>query len=363
MLLLLFFVCIKLFNSFFEKYDCFYSVEAVSNLNCNGCVITYPITETEYAFKRPELIPDIVISLGNFVATYKLKEILRMYNKKIENWLVSDSGCVRDPYFSLTNIFEGNFVEFFQKLTCVDFSEANHEYYKKWNNAASSINLGDLKFSSLSIARELSKSIPDYSILHTAILNSTRITQFFDFNKTVKYYSNLGALGIDGCLATFIGHSLVTENLSFLLIGDLSFFYGMNGISIRGIKNNVRIILLNNGGGEEFKIKLPYTGMDKFVCAQNKRTAKGWVESLGFEYFSAASNDEVRDALSIFAQESETPLFLEIFIDIDEDSELIRDIYASNTNNHSTASVSLKKGITKLLPSDVKDKIKNILNP
>ncbi len=165
--------------------------------------------------------------------------------------------------------------EFFQKLTCVDFSEANHEYYKKWNNAASSINLGDLKFSSLSIARELSKSIPDYSILHTAILNSTRITQFFDFNKTVKYYSNLGALGIDGCLATFIGHSLVTENLSFLLIGDLSFFYGMNGISIRGIKNNVRIILLNNGGGEEFKIKLPYTGMDKFVCAQNKRTAKG----------------------------------------------------------------------------------------
>ena len=354
---------IKLFNSFFEKYDCFYSVEAVSNLNCNGCVITYPITETEYAFKRPELIPDIVISLGNFVATYKLKEILRMYNKKIENWLVSDSGCVRDPYFSLTNIFEGNFVEFFQKLTCVDFSEANHEYYKKWNNAASSINLGDLKFSSLSIARELSKSIPDYSILHTAILNSTRITQFFDFNKTVKYYSNLGALGIDGCLATFIGQSLVTENLSFLLIGDLSFFYGMNGISIRGIKNNVRIILLNNGGGEEFKIKLPYTGMDKFVCAQNKRTAKGWVESLGFEYFSAASNDEVRDALSIFAQESETPLFLEIFIDIDEDSELIRDIYASNTNNHSTASVSLKKGITKLLPSDVKDKIKNILNP
>ena len=354
---------IKLFNSFFEKYDCFYSVEAVSNLNCNGCVITYPITETEYAFKRPELIPDIVISLGNFVATYKLKEILRMYNKKIENWLVSDSGCVRDPYFSLTNIFEGNFVEFFQKLTCVDFSEANHEYYKKWNNAASSINLGDLKFSSLSIARELSKSIPDYSILHTAILNSTRITQFFDFNKTVKYYSNLGALGIDGCLATFIGHSLVTENLSFLLIGDLSFFYGMNGISIRGIKNNVRIILLNNGGGGEFKIKLPYNGMDKFVCAQNKRTAKGWVESLGFEYFSAASNDEVRDALSIFAQESETPLFLEVFIDIDEDSQLIRDIYASNTNNHSTASVSLKKGITKLLPSDVKDKIKNILNP
>lgn len=27
-----------------------------------------------------------------------------------------------------------------------------------------------------------------------------------------------------------------------------------NGISIRGIKNNVRIILLNNGGGGEFKI-------------------------------------------------------------------------------------------------------------
>lgn len=354
---------IELFDSFFEKYNCFYSVESVSNLSCRGCVTTYPITETEYAFNRPELIPDIVISLGNFVATYKLKELLRMNHKKIENWLVSDSGYVRDPYFCLTNIFEGDVDEFFHELICDEFVEVNHDYYKKWDNAASSIKLGDLKFSSLSIARELSKSIPDYSILHTAILNSTRITQFFDFKKNVKYYSNLGALGIDGCIATFIGHSLVTENLSFLLTGDLSFFYGMNGVGIRDIKNNVRIILLNNGGGEEFKIKLPYTDMDKFVCAQYKRSAKGWVESLGFKYFSAASNEEVRDVLSIFAQVSDEPLFLEVFLDIDEDSQLIRDIYASNTNDHFTASGSLKKGISKLLPNDVKDKIRTILNP
>lgn len=334
---------INIFNNFFSKYNCIFSVETVSNLKCDGAVITYPATETGHAFHKPELIPDIVISIGNFVSTYRMKEILRNNKNSVENWLISECGEVRDPYYSLTHIFEGAVFEFFEMLQKYsNTSISNNSYYQIWKNEVSEIDLKDIEFSSLSIAKALSKSIPENSVLHTAILNSTRITQFFDFQNNIKCYSNLGSLGIDGCVPTFIGHSMVTENLSYLLIGDLSFFYGMNAIGIREIKNNVRIILLNNGGGEEFKIKLPYDNMDNFICAQNNHTAKGWVESLGFKYYSVSDNDSLEKTLEIFAQESDSPMFLEIFLDIDKDAKIIRDIYLANNNTSIVGKVKSK---------------------
>ena len=36
------------------------------------------------------------------------------------------------------------------------------------------------------------------------------------------------------------------------MIGDLAFFYDMNAMRLRHIKNNVHILLINNEGGSEF---------------------------------------------------------------------------------------------------------------
>lgn len=351
---------INLFERFFKHYNCVFNVETISNVTCTGCITTYPATETGFACNKPELIPDIIISLGNYIASYRLKEILRASKNSCENWLINENGNVCDPYWSLSYIFEGDYREFFSLLLEENIScTKSHGYYDLWNQVANSIKLGDLFFSSLSIAKVLSEEIADNSILHTAVLNSTRVTQFFKFKKKVHFYSNLGTLGIDGCVSTFIGQSFATTRLSYLLIGDLSFFYGMNSISIRGVGNNVRIILLNNGGGEEFKIKLPYPQgeMSNFICAQRERTAKGWVESLGFKYYSASTNEQVRDVLREFAQESNTPLFLEIQTDIDKDSKIIRDIYSSNSNAKVSSCDMIKHGIGKLILTEFKDKI------
>lgn len=353
-----------LFEKFFEKYNCVFNVETISNLDCVGCVTTYPATETGFALGKPELLPDVVISFGNFIASYKLKEVLKSGKNKIESWLISENGNVCDPYRSLKYIFEGDFRIFLKNAVECRGEPVGHGYYDTWKQTVEQVELGELGFSSLSIARMLSEEIAEHSILHTAILNSTRITQFFKFKKDVKFYSNLGALGIDGCVATFVGHSFVTDKICYLLTGDLSFFYGMNGISIRGIGNNVRIILLNNGGGEEFKIKLPYPQdeMSDFICAQRERTAKGWAESLGYQYFTAQSNDEVMRVLRLFAKPSDKPMILEVFLDIDEDSKVIRDIYSRNQNSTTSASEKIKHGIGKVIPSQYKNKIKELLN-
>lgn len=78
--------------------------------------------------------------------------------------------------------------------------------------------------------------------------------EFIRFRSSVKCYSNVGAFGIDGGMSTLIGQSVVTENMSFMIIGDLAFFYDMNSLGIKHIKNNLRILLINNNGGVEFKL-------------------------------------------------------------------------------------------------------------
>jgi 2-succinyl-5-enolpyruvyl-6-hydroxy-3-cyclohexene-1-carboxylate synthase len=351
----------KLFERFFDKYNCIYSVETISNYKGKGSVVTYKATETGAIWGNEKIVPDIVISLGNYIASYKLKELLKNNHEKIENWIVNESGCVRDPYKCLNKIFECSTRSFFEKILSYETkADSKKSYYEEWKILCDNITFDNQNFSSLNVASILAKNIPDNSILHSAILNSTRIMQFSDFKDTIKYYSNLGALGIDGCVATFIGQSLVTNKLSYLLIGDLSFFYGLNAASIRGIKNNVRIILLNNGGGEEFKIKLPYVDMDKFVCAQCKRNAQGSAESFGFKYFTAQTNVEVEKVLKEFAKPSEKPMFLEVYLDIDNDSKIIRNFYSKY--NKQSSNISLKNIIGNMLPDKTKSSIKTLFN-
>lgn len=346
-------------NSFYKKYNCIFAVEHLSNLNCDGCVHTYPLSEMSGSAKLNNLKPDIVISIGNNLAAYSLKPFLRAKQKDISNWLVSESGEVRDAYKCLKEIFECSASRFFENIiSCAsDYNESNHEYYNAWKSEINSINFpGEFEFSNFYVAQRLSNIIPVNSILHLAILNSTRVMQFFDLALGVRTYSNVGTLGIDGCFSTFAGQAATTDELAFLLIGDLSFFYDMNAAGLRSISNNVRIILLNNGGGSEFhffmgKDKIPT--IDRYICAEHSKIAEGWIKSLGYDYYSASSKEELDAVINKFGEKSERPMLLEVFTKMNEDSKKTRTIYDANK--------STSTGIKEMLKSTLSDKQVNKL--
>ena len=85
-------------------------------------------------------------------------------------------------------------------------------------------------------------------------MNSLRSWNFFETPKSVMCYSNTGGFGIDGGISSLIGASLVNkEKVYFGCFGDLAFFYDMNSIGNRHVGNNIRIMLINNGRGTEFR--------------------------------------------------------------------------------------------------------------
>lgn len=353
-------------NTFYEQFDCIFSVEHLSNLECNGRVFTYPLSEMCNLAAIPELKPDIVISMGNNLSAYGLKPYLRNCSHFMENWLISEEGKVRDAYKCLTNIFECSVSEFFSNIvSCVEKeSESGHEYYMTWTKEMEKIELPQFEFSNFYVGMKLAESIPENSLLHLAILNSTRIMQYFNLASGVRTYSNVGALGIDGCFSTFAGQAAVTEELAYLVIGDLSFFYDMNAAGVKSIGPNVRVIMLNNGGGSEFhffmgKEKIPT--INSYICAEHNKTAEGWIRSLGYDYYSASNSDEFNNVLTILSQKSTRPVFVEVFTDMEEDALKTRSFYDENRKRYE-AKGSIVKGVVRSILSEKQvEKVKNVM--
>ena len=117
-----------------------------------------------------------------------------------------------------------------------------------------------------------------------------------------------------------------------MVIGDLSFFYDMNALWNQQIHANLRILLINNEGGEIFHT-LP--GMDtksksrQYITAEHCTSAKGWAEERGFTYLSAHNQEDIDACISQFTtpETQEKPMLLEVFTDKETDTTLLRNYY------------------------------------
>ncbi|MBE5839551.1 2-succinyl-5-enolpyruvyl-6-hydroxy-3-cyclohexene-1-carboxylic-acid synthase [Butyrivibrio sp.] len=350
-------------ETFHNLFGCVFATEHLSNLNINGCINTYSVTEMIDDRVLDGLVPELVISIGNNLSAYNLKPFLRRHYKECTNWLISLNGEVRDAYKSLTTIFECDLL-FFLKYMTKNIKDVSHkDYYNLWLGMKKQIKIPEYSFSNIYVAKRLAEAIPNNSILHLAILNSTRIMQFYEINSEIRTYSNVGALGIDGCVSTFMGQAAATDKLSFLVVGDLSFFYDMNATRIRGKKKNIRIVMLNNGGGSEFQFfmgKERIPTLNRNICAEHHETAKGWIESLGYQYFSASNKEEFDNIISVLVADSDKPVFVEVFTDMERDAELTKKIYAENSFAPKTS--ALKQTIKAVLSEKQIDKAKKIIN-
>lgn len=355
---------IKLLNTLYQKTNCIFSVEHLSNLTCRGCVNTYPVSEMRGYDALSHHVPDLVISFGNNLAAYNLKPFLRHNYRETENWLVNEGGIFRDAYKSLTKIFEMSIAYFLKKIIShlPEDHAASGQYKDEWEREYSSIQLPDFGFSNLYVASKLAKVIPENSVLHLAILNSTRVMQFFPLANGVKTYSNVGALGIDGCMSTFAGQAASTTELAYLVIGDLSFFYDMNAAGLRDIGPNVRIILLNNFGGSEFHFfigKKKISTINDYISAKHKNIAAGWAISLGYEYYYADCKQDFDNAIVKFGKRTDRPLFLEVITDMEEDARITHEFY--NSNAVQTTKSQIKSMVKKVLSENTISQIRKII--
>lgn len=315
-------------KNFFERFNCVVIGDYMCNIKMKDILNTTISMDSNVVSQKylEQLMPELVISFGGQIFS-GIKEQLKKNCGKYEHWIIQEDGRVVDPFKSLTTIFECKPEEAFKYFNKKAENKNLKKYFNELKDYNCSYEIPEFEYSNVYAIRRVVENLPNNSILHLSINDSIRITNFFKIPDSTKVYANIGTHGIDGCMSSFLGQSVANKRPSFLIIGDLSFFYDMNSLRINAIGNNVHILLINNHGGSEFYYNKIQQNNDKHTTARHNNIAEGWVKDNKFLYLSAHNKEEFDSNVTKFICNESRPVVFEVFTEMKTDAEEIHNFY------------------------------------
>lgn len=283
----------------------FTGVEALEDLSEKGDAVVFP---------------DFILYVGRTLVSPRLKQYLRRAEQAV-CWRVDERGEIADTFMNLTGIVQARAADV---LSSID-REAPAGWHAAWEGirlkAVSSLKHQGLRYSSVLAVKKLEELIGDQDVVeHYANSMAVRYGCLYARHHIL---CNRGVNGIDGSLSTAAGCSLVTGKKVYCIIGDLSFFYDRNALWNSKLRGNLRILLLNNGGGgifEKFSAHLQEAEDMRNVMAQHYTTAEGFCADNDIEYHYADQEDRLeRELKALTRAEATRPVVLEVRTDAEED--------------------------------------------
>lgn len=278
-------------------------------------------------------------------------------------WRVSPDGALRDTFGNLRRVFMMHEIDFFNHYKKKD---CNHtEYLDSLNKEINEIKnkIPNLPFSNIWMAQQMHDKLPKGCEIHFGIYHSLRSWNFFKLPMGIQAKCNVGGFGIDGGVSSMIGASLSnSDKLFFGVFGDLAFFYDMNVIGNRHVGNNVRILLINNGKGNEFRNyghPCFFLGdeADKYIAAaghygnMSNLLVKNYAENLGYDYLKAANKEEFISSIEHFLSPriGDRPILFEVFTQTDDESNALETILNIVIDQKAQIKSNIKKAVKKVV--------------
>lgn len=353
-------------DDFCEMYNAVVVCEHLSNYR--GKYGVYPILlANQTSYRSPEMDVDLIIHIGT-VSGFGCGHIMTSR----EVWRVHPDGEVRDTFRRLTKIFEMEEVQFFKRYVSEkDESNNTITYYDRFRKECTRVadKIPEVPFSNIWMAQNTVDILPSNCELYLGILNSLRVWSLFniDHSKNIQIHSNTGGFGIDGLVSTLLGASLCNPSkLYFGVIGDLAFFYDMNAAGNRHIGNNLRLMVVNNGCGMEFRnYNHPAARFgedaDAYMAAaghfgnKSPKLLKHYAEDLGYEYLCASDKSGYLTQIQRFLipKKTDRPMLFEVFTDTQAESDALKLLLNLETSISGTAINTVKnvlgvKGVSTL---------------
>lgn len=267
------------------------------------------------------LKPELLITVGGAVISKRIKTFLRK-NRPRFHWNIHPYESAMDTYQSLTSAIAMKPVAFFRNMQEV-ISDASSDYRERW------IRLKEKKerlhddfmarcgYSDLKVFYGMYQHIPGNMSLYISNSSAIRYAQLFDNTAIAETSCNRGTSGIDGCTSTVMGAASASPGKAFLLItGDVAFHYDVNALWNEEPVRNLKIMVINNGGGGIFRI---IDGPDKveeraiFLETAMHTNIEKIAAQYGWNYLSAKDEEGLTDALKQFFREKTERTILEIF--------------------------------------------------
>jgi 2-succinyl-5-enolpyruvyl-6-hydroxy-3-cyclohexene-1-carboxylate synthase len=310
--------------------------ETTSNLHGNQFITWIDrcledINPTDSAF-----VPDLLITCGTSVLSKKIKVWLKNAKPK-SHWHVDIDHIQMDTYGRLEMTIPLFAVDFFSRFLPL-VSSPGKLFQDSWFTLSGKVKTRHSNFmeyclySDLKVFAEVIESIPTVYDLQLANSTVVRYAQLFDYDKQFDVYCNRGVSGIDGSFSTSVGSALASGNPTLHITGDLAFLYDSNALWNKHYPNNLKVIVLNNGGGGIFRILdgPESTGLlQEHFEASHSISVKGIVETFGIKYLQANDVDSLQKSLhSLFLNPNE-PIVLEVFTPAEANAKVLKEYFAS----------------------------------
>jgi len=301
---------------------------------------------TQYKFLNTiDLRPNLIIDLGGISGVYNKGGLFN--NAKL--WRISQTCKYNNRHDTpLTNLLVGTTKNIFNEL--INKNESKNSYYNEVLEKINSIKFKDIPHSITLVAQQLAKNIPENSALHVAILRSLESIDVFTLPESVDVCCNVGGFGIDGPVSTALGQALANpKKKTYLLTGDLAFFYDMNILGNRHIPNNLRILLVNNHEGVCMRFNSTLEdawgtkpGVLVTAAGHYKGGAKAWAESCGFKYITANNKEDLLNQIDNFCNGNhDAPVLFEVFTTVEQDKEAVKKLRQQNPCAQEKQDISL----------------------
>jgi len=285
------------------------------HLICRPEVFFASLSDNEKSTYQPELL----ITIGHSAISKQMKLFLKA-NRPVEHWQFESSLPYADTYKSLTTIVPGKAVGILDKMPLGKTKSTFAEVYQQQMQTICKRHdafVEDAPLSDMSAVTQLLKLVPAGTVLQLANSTSVRWTQLFPTRSDLSYFCNRGTSGIDGSLSTAAGYAFSSKQPTLFLTGDLSFIYDSNGMWNNYLGGNLKIIVMNNNGGNIFKFIGDSTLMadcETFFTTPHHVNIKSLVEAYGLDYIGCNQIESLDDNL-ITLFNSKKATVLEIFTD------------------------------------------------
>jgi len=267
---------------------------------------------------------DIIIQFGDKLISKRLSQFIGQFSG--EYWLVQKGDQCIDPDHLLSKRFScdaGEWIGAHSALPATDkhWLAQLTQYHQQISAQLVTPFLSDNTLCEINVLDTLDKLLPDNKPLFIGNSMPVRIADMFMKKNRARVFTNRGASGIDGLLATAVGVAKDAQQATTLLIGDTSFLYDLNSLALlKQLNRPFIIIVINNDGGAIFNLlPVPARHRQEFYQLPHGLTFAESCKQFSIDYYQPKQIDEFKDNYQKALTNG--PSLIEITVKNDQTSE------------------------------------------
>lgn len=315
--------------------------DVITNLQANEWLITKQDLFLGQNLDE-DLRPDLLITYGKSFISKNLKLFLRA-NPPLRHWHISEESNLIDTFQTLTTHVPVAPGYFFSKLfEDIDYQrfvqnqdgETDDAYAEKWlwmNRKTTRLLMEYLRLQTelneLIVFEKVLSALPDGCQLHVANSMPIRYVNMLGLEgRRIEVFANRGTSGIDGCVSTAVGAALVNQVPTYLIVGDVAFLYDRNGLLLEELPANLKIIVMNNSGGNIFRMidgPARQPELEQYFETRHSLTAERTAADSRITYRGVWAPEELAEAIQQLV-DSEQCAMLEVFTDPETNTRIFK---------------------------------------